>query len=45
MNVNFKLFSRIVDALADTNAWAFCEAPGIGNGFPKNCGPEQRTID
>jgi hypothetical protein len=38
-NVDFKLYSSYVDALNDTNSWAFCNFNDPGVGFPRDCGP------
>ena len=38
--VDFDLFSRYDDALAGTNAWAYCNYDDGCVGFPRDCGPE-----
>ena len=38
MGTDFKLYSSLIDALADTNAWTFCNY-AVSNGFPRDCGP------
>jgi hypothetical protein len=38
-NVDFKLYSTYADAVADTNAWTFCNFDDPTVGFPRVCGP------
>lgn len=38
MNVDFKLYSTLDDALADRNAWKSCNYDDGGVGFPRDCG-------
>jgi len=38
-NTDFKLYSTYEDAIADTNAWTFCNFNDGNVGFPRDCGP------
>ena len=42
LGVDFDLFSTYQDALAETNAWIYCNYDG-GFGFPRDCGPARNT--
>jgi len=39
LGVDFNLYSTYEDALAETNAWTFCNYNDNGIGFPRDCGP------
>jgi len=38
-NVDFSLYSSLMDAYYDENRWEFCNFSNIGIGFPNECGP------
>ena len=38
-NTDFKLYSSEDDAIADANAWTFCNFNDNDVGFPRDCGP------
>ena len=38
LNVDFKLYSTYDDAVADRNAWSYCNYDDTGVGFPRDCG-------
>jgi hypothetical protein len=38
-NVDFKLYSSVLDAEQDKNPWKFCNGDDPGVGFPRDCGP------
>jgi len=40
-HTDFDLYSSLEDALADKNAWKFCNGNDRGIGFPRDCGPER----
>merc|ERR1719367_1802422 len=44
MNTDFKLYSTLEDARADTNAWTFCNY-NQWRGMPNECGPTARTTN
>jgi len=39
MGADFTIHSTLEDALAGSNAWAFCNFNDAGIGFPRDCGP------
>ena len=41
LNKDFSLFSSYKDAIADQNAWSFCNYDDTGIGFPRDCGPNR----
>ena len=41
MHQDFDLYSSLADALADRNAWQYCNYDDPGVGFPRDCGPHQ----
>ena len=38
MGTDFDLYSTYDDAIAETNAWAYCNYDDPGIGFPRDCG-------
>jgi hypothetical protein len=43
LNVDFSLHSTYLDAYYETDPWQFCNFNDPGIGFPRDCGPTQRT--
>jgi len=39
LGTDFNLYSNYADALADDNAWTFCNYDDTNIGFPRDCGP------
>lgn len=39
LNTDFKLYSTYDDAIADRNAWAYCNYDDAQVGFPRDCAP------
>merc|ERR1712241_658329 len=44
-HTGFDLYSTLEDALLQRNAWQYCNGGDTGIGFPRDCGPRERTVD